>query len=113
MRGENLPATNIKENDKNYEIELAVPGFKKADINVAIDNGILTVSAEQKDETEKDENNYKRREFSYRFFSRSFNLPENIREEDSDAKYEDGVLKVTITKKQMEAAKPKKPIQIK
>jgi HSP20 family protein len=113
MRGENLPATNIKENEKNFEIEVAVPGFKKNDINVTVDNGMLTVSAEQKQEEQKDEDSYKRREFSCRSFSRSFKLPENTKEDDITAKYEDGVLKLAVAKKQIEATKPKRPILIK
>ena len=113
MRGENLPATNIKETEKSYEIEVAVPGFKKSDINVAIDSGTLTISAEQKQEDDSNENNYKRREFSYKSFSRSFSLPENTSDEDVNARYEDGVLKLSVAKKKTENAKPKRAIQIK
>jgi len=113
MRGENLPAANVKENENGYEIELAAPGFKKNDIHVEVENGVLTISGEQKEETDKNDNNYKRRVFSRRSFSRSFYLPDNTGEEDIDARYEDGVLKLSIKKKQTEAVKPKRPIQIK
>jgi len=113
MRSENHPATNIRETDKSFEIELAVPGFKKSDIEVSIESGVLTISAEQKEEENENGNSYKRHEFSCRSFSRSFSLPENIREEDIDARYEDGVLKLSVAKKKTETAKPRRPIQIK
>lgn len=102
----NIPAVNIQENEKEYHLELAVPGLKKEDIKVQFDNGLLSIFAEQKHEEESKENNYTRREFSYQSFKRSFRLPEIVNEEGIDAKYEDGVLKVLIPKK--EEAQPKR-----
>ena len=78
MRGDEMPAVNIRETDKKYDIELAAPGYQKNDFHVDIDNGILTVSAETKDEKESGPESYRRREFSCRAFSRSFVLPENV-----------------------------------
>jgi HSP20 family protein len=112
-KNEAMPAVNIRENEKNYEIELAAPGYKKSDINVAVDNGVLTISAETKDQTESGPESYRRREFSCRSFSRSFVLPENIEDKDIDAHYVDGVLKLSINKKQLSSSKPKKSIEIK
>jgi HSP20 family protein len=113
LRGQHMPAVNIKENEKSYEIELAAAGYNKKDFNISIDNGLLTISAEKKEETDKKEDNYQRKEFSCTSFSRSFNLPENVAEEDVQARFEDGVLKLSITKKAEPQPKPKKPIEIK
>jgi HSP20 family protein len=113
LRGDTMPAVNIRESDKKYEIELAAPGYQKSDFNVTLDNGILTVSAETKDEKETGPENYRRREFTCRSFSRSFALPENVEDKDVDAVYLDGLLKLSINKKQDGSARPKRTIQIK
>ena len=113
LSGRNMPAVNIKENERNYEVELALPGYDKKDFEISIDNGVLTVSGEKSEETEKKEDNYTRREFGFSSFSRSFNLPTNINEENIDAKYADGVLKLTIAKRQESNGKSRKQISIK
>jgi HSP20 family protein len=113
LSGRNMPAVNIKENEKNYEVEFAVPGYDKKDFDISIDNGLLTVSAEKTEEAEKKEDNYTRREFGFSSFSRSFNLPTNINEENIDANYADGVLKLTIKKKQEPNGKSRKQISVK
>jgi HSP20 family protein len=95
---QNIPAVNIQENETEYRIELAVPYLKKEDIKVRFDNGLLSISAEQKQEVEDKKDNYTHREFSYQNFKRNFKLPEIINEEAIDAKYEEGVLKVIIPK---------------
>ena len=106
LKRNKMPAVNVKENEKNYEIEVAAPGMKKEDFNIAVDNGILTISAESKEEKEQKEDNYTRREFSYSSFSRSFSLPQNVDEDNIKAKYENGVLYLTISK--IEETKPHK-----
>lgn len=94
-----MPAMNIKENDENFEIDIAAPGFNKKDFEITIENGILHLSAEKKEEKEEKEDNFTRKEFSYNSFSRSFTLPENVNDEDNiDAKYKNGILKLTLTK---------------
>ena len=113
LSGRNAPAVNIKENEKNYEVELAAPGYDKKDFNISIDHGLLTVSAERREEKEEKEDNYTRREFGFSSFSRSFNLPTNTNEENIDAKYTDGVLKLTIAKIREPNGKPRKQISIK
>jgi HSP20 family protein len=95
---QNIPAVNIQENETEYRIELAVPYLKKEDIKVRFNNGLLSISAEQKQEVEDKKDNYTHREFSYQNFKRNFKLPEIINEEAIDAKYEEGVLKVIIPK---------------
>jgi HSP20 family protein len=113
LGGRSIPAVNIKETEKNFEIELAVPGYEKKDFNVSTDSGILTVSAENRQENEKRENNYTRREFGYNSFSRSFNLPTNTNEDNIEASYTDGVLKLRIEKKQESNEKSRKAISVK
>jgi HSP20 family protein len=112
LGGRNMPAVNIKETDKDYEVELAAPGYDKKDFNISIDNGLLTISAERKEEKEKKEDNYTRREFGCSSFSRSFSLPTNTNEEDINARYEEGVLKLAIAKKTESDGKAKKAISI-
>jgi len=107
-----MPAVNVKETDKAYEVELSAPGYNKSDFNISVENNMLTVSAETKQEKEQKEDNYTRREFGYTSFSRSFNLPTNTNEEDIHAKYQDGILRLTIAKKSLTTT-PKKPIEIK
>ncbi len=98
FNGENLPAVNIKENDKNFEIEVAAPGFEKKDFKVDIAEGVLTISAESKNEIKEDKENYTRREFSFSSFTRSFTLPETAKQENITAKYENGLLRLTLQK---------------
>ncbi|HAI41335.1 MAG TPA: molecular chaperone Hsp20, partial [Maribacter sp.] len=87
-----VPAVNVIENDKNYEIEVAAPGLKKDQFNITVENGLLTVSGNTTSEEETKEKNYTRKEFTTKSFSRSFTLPENIDEESIKAKYEDGIM---------------------
>ncbi|MCB2207314.1 MAG: Hsp20/alpha crystallin family protein [Bacteroidetes bacterium] len=98
-RGATVPAVNINETDKEFELELAAPGLKKNDFKVNIDRNVLTVSTEKKEEKEEKDKNFTRKEFSYHSFSRSFTLPESINQEKIDAKYNDGVLKLVLPKK--------------
>lgn len=98
-KGETIPAVNISENEKGYEIELAAPGMKKSDFKVKMENGIITISAERKEEKEEKQKNYTRQEYRYDSFTRSFNLPENAKEDDLKATYEDGMLRLHVGKK--------------
>lgn len=107
-----MPAVNIVDNSKNYQIEVAAPGIKKNDFNVVIENGILTVSGKTEVVEEESKKNYTRKEFSSQSFTRSFTLPENVNQDDVEAKYQDGVLKLTLTKIK-ESAPSKKEINVK
>ena len=107
-----MPEANIIENDKDFRIEIAAPGLEKKDFNVAVQDGMLIVSAEKEQEKKEDRKNYKRREFSYNSFSRSFMLPENSLSDKIDAKYENGVLRLTLPKKEVAVSKPKKEIKV-
>lgn len=108
----NIPAVNIKENERDFELELAVPGMKKDDFNVEVDKNVLTISAETKSNDEVSEDNYTRREFAFSSFKRAFTLPETINDGKIDASYKDGVLKLTLPKKEEALPKPKRLIEI-
>ncbi|MDF1676924.1 MAG: Hsp20/alpha crystallin family protein [Vicingaceae bacterium] len=109
-----VPAVNIKENTDNYAIELAVPGKKKEDFNIELDNDLLTISSEDKSESteENKDENYTKREFRYSSFSRSFTLPDAADGEKISANYKDGVLNVIIHKKDEAKVKAKRMIEI-
>lgn len=112
MRIQSVPPVNISETEKNFEISLAAPGLARKDFNVSVDDHILTISSEKKEEKETKEKDFTRQEYSYSSFSRSFSLPENVKDDDVNAKYEDGVLKVTLAKKSLTAPKAKKAIEV-
>ncbi len=98
LKADWMPAVNVSDNTDNYEIEVAAPGLKKNDFNVSVENGILTITGKTETENEEKKKNYTRKEFSSRSFSRSFTLPENVKEEDVAAKHEDGILRLTLKK---------------
>jgi len=106
------PAVNIKETDNSFLLELAAPGFKKSDFNVNVENEVLTISAEHNTENESKEENYTRREFGYSSFKRSFTLPESVNSDKIDGKYDNGVLNITIPKKEEAKVKPSQSINI-
>ena len=93
--------TDIKDNGKEYVLEAELPGFKKENIHVDIEDGYMTISAERSNETEKkdDKGNFVRRERSYGSFSRSFDVS-SVKTEDVTGEYKDGVLTLTMPKKE-------------
>lgn len=107
-----VPDANIIENPDNFQIELAAPGLEKKDFKVEMQNGSLSISAEKEEEKKEENKNFRRREFSFSSFTRSFTLPENILKDKIDAKYESGVLKLTIPKKEVSPAEPVKEIKV-
>jgi len=113
--GATLPAVNVRETNDDFRIEVAAPGMKRDDFKVELDNNVLTISSEREDSREEKDNdgNYTRREFSYQSFQRSFTLPQNQVEGDKiAASYIDGILQVTIPKKEEAKLKPVKQIAI-
>ena len=108
----NLPAVNIMEGEKDFTLELAVPGQKKEDFNVELDNDVLTISMETQSEVEDKKAEYTRREFRYTSFKRAFTLPESVNQEDIKADYKDGILKFTLPKKEEALPKAKRLIEI-
>lgn len=112
VKKQSVPAVNIQESDKGFNIEVAAPGLSKNDFKITMENRILTISSEKEEEKEKSDKDYTRREFSYTSFSRSFSLPENVNEENVNAVYEDGVLKIQLVKKALPKEKAKKAIEV-
>lgn len=108
-----IPAVNIQEKNTNFVVQLAVPGLKKENFNIEVEDDILKISAEvtsnlSEDKEEKEENHtdnetkFTRKEFNYSSFKRSFTLPENVNVEDVNATYNQGVLEITLPKKEEE-----------
>lgn len=112
--GKKIPAMNIKEKKNDFEIELAVPGFQKKEIEVVLDNDQLIVSAEKsQNEIEENEDGYSRKEFSYNGFERRMKLPESVDgKKEVKANYDNGILKLKLHKKEAAKIPPKKVIQI-
>lgn len=108
----NFPAVNIQDNEKEFVLELAIPGQKKEDFDIEVDNHVLSISMEQKEENEVKEDNFTRKEFSYSSFRRAFTLPETVNEDGIEAKYEDGILRFVLPKKEEALPKPKRMIEI-
>lgn len=101
------PALNIKETEDKFEIEIAAPGFEKKDFAVTLEEGTLIVKAEKSSEEDEKDENFTRKEFSYRAFERRLVLPENLKEEEIKAVYENGILRFNLLKKEeIEKSKP-------
>ena len=108
-----MPAMNVKENDDDFEIELAVPGFTKDDFEVTLDTNGLHISAEKKEEDKEEKEGYLRKEFSYNSFKRSLKLPESVNlEKDVKATYKKGILKLDLLKKEEAKITSKKVIAV-
>lgn len=95
-----VPAVNIEENKDQYLLSLAVPGMKKNDFNINVEGNILTISCEKEEKSENKQKNGFRNEFNYSSFSRSFTLPDEVIKDKIDAQYENGVLKLSLPKKE-------------
>jgi len=108
-----IPAVNIKESDESFLIEIAAPGLTKENFKVNLDRNRLVISSERREDKNESENEYYRREFSYQSFERSFTLPESaVDGEKITARYANGILLVTIPKREEVKPKPAKEIDI-
>lgn len=107
-----VPAVNVLETDADYHIELAAPGLKKEDFKVDLSENVLTISVEKRTEQNENDKKYNKREYSYTSFVRSFALPDSINDENIEAEYIDGVLKIIVAKKE-EAKTQSRQIEIK
>ena len=112
FRRTSTPAVNILENDDSFKLEVAAPGLTKEDFKINVDNELLSISAEKKNETNEKNGRYSRKEFSYVSFKRSFNLPDMVDAENINAAYENGVMTLTIPKKEEARPKPAREIKI-
>lgn len=110
-----MPAMNVKEHKKDFEIEFAAPGFDKKDFEVSIEEDILHVCGEKEKEDEQKEDDFSRKEFSYKSFQRSMMLPNSVDlNQEIKASYNNGILKVKLLKQEETVKKenPKKVIEV-
>ncbi len=106
-----MPAVNVLEDEDNFAIEVAAPGMTKENFNIEFDNGKLIIKAEV--EKKEDSKNYVKREFNYSSFSRMFTVSKNkVDDSKIGASYENGVLKVTLPKREEVKPKPKRTVEI-
>jgi len=110
--GISMPSVNIIEGKEDFKIEVAAPGLEKKDFKIDLNNNVLTISSEKEMKDEQTDKNYMRREFSYSSFQRSFALPNTVDAEKTNAAYKDGVLSITIPKKEEAKEKPARAIKI-
>lgn len=111
-RTNSMPAVNIREDEKNYILELAIPGMNKEDLKIDINEDVLTISSETKKESEDDRDGYKRKEFSYSSFCRSFYIPENVNRDKIEANYKDGILSIGLPKQEEDKNKLARQVKI-
>jgi len=106
------PAVNVKETDEHFEIEFAAPGFAKEDFEVTLEDGHLNVTAQKEHKEEEKEEKFTRREFSYSSLHRSLQLPDNIKDGDIKAKYNEGILRFRLAKKEGTKKLPAQKVRI-
>lgn len=110
---ETLPLVNIRENESSYELEVAAPGMDKDDFSVELNNNTLVINANRTNHSEDKGENYTRKEFNYQQFQRSFQLPDKIVDGNKiSAKYNDGILNITIPKKEKNVVDTSRRIEI-
>ncbi|SDL91671.1 HSP20 family protein [Catalinimonas alkaloidigena] len=95
-----MPAVNVLEHADRFEVEVAAPGLRKKDFRLQIDGGVLTISAETKEEHSQEAKTYTRREFNYRSFRRTFTLPDSVDAEQIRARYDGGILHLSLPKQE-------------
>lgn len=110
--GMSLPKVNIKEEADAFVVEMAVPGLKKSDFNINLENNTLSISAEIEEKNEQKDDGYTRREFGYSSFKRTFTLPETVEDSKINAKYSEGILNIHLPKKEEAKQKPPRSIKI-
>ena len=111
-QGITLPKVNIKETENDYFLNMAVPGMQKSDFHLDIDNEVLSISTEVKEEEEIEGETYTRREYGYSSFKRTFSLPESVNETKIKASYVDGILSIQLPKREEAKPKPARTIKI-
>ena len=108
----NAPAVNIVEEKDEFKIEVAVPGIDKKDFEIELDNYVLTISSRKEESKEENNNRFTLREFNYDSFKRSFTLPKTVKTDKIKASHKDGILTVSIPKKEEAIEKPIRQIAI-
>jgi HSP20 family protein len=112
--GVSTPAVNIMETNEDFQMEMVAPGMKKKDFNIEVQDNVLTISYDHEDNRAGERSNwqYNAHEYNYHSFARSFSLPDSIQIEKIKAKYEDGILSITIPKKEEARTKPARQITV-
>lgn len=106
-----VPRVDVVETDKAYEVQVAVPGMNKEDFKLDLNDGILAISGERKIKSDRDEGSYRVRETQYGSFSRRFTLPEDVKADSIVAKYNNGILEVTLPKDEKKVVKSTIPVR--
>jgi HSP20 family protein len=110
--GVNMPSVNVIEGKDEFKIEVAAPGLNKEDFKVDLDNNVLTITSEKEEKKEDENQRYMRREFSYSSFKRSFSMPQSVDSSNIRANHQNGVLTITIPKREEAKERPPKQIEI-
>jgi len=108
-----VPAVNISEEKNAFKIAMAVPGMKKEDFRIDVSEGLLTVSSQQESKHEEEKDNYRKQEYNYSSFTRSFEIPESVIASKIEAKYTDGVLEIALPKKEETKTSPTVNVAVK
>jgi HSP20 family protein len=107
-----MPSVNIKELETQFEIDLAVPGKKKNDFEIEVEDGLLSISSTTEEATTNEKAMFTRREFSYASFKRTFTIPDSVDPTNIEAQYSEGVLQLRLPKRKEALPQPKKLIKI-
>ena len=107
-----VPSVNVSETANEYRIEAALPGMKKEDVKIEVDNKVLTIVGERKNEQAEEKPDYSRCEFTYGSFKRSFTLPDSVESDNIVAEYINGILSIKLPKRDEAKPKPSKEIKI-
>ena len=108
-----IPAVNVSELEDKFQLEMSIPGFNKEDVEIEVDKDLLTISSEIENKEEETTEQFTRREFSKHSFKRAFNIPETVNQENIDATYENGILTISLPKKEEALPQPKRMISLK
>ncbi len=108
----NLPQVNVIESDDQFRIDVAAPGMERDDFELKVEQNVLKVKAERHHEEEERDEKYTRREFTYGVFERTFSLPDSVDYDQIHAKYDKGILHITLAKREEAKAKPPRLIEI-
>lgn len=107
-----VPAVNVKENNDDFTIEVAAPGFEKKDFKIDLNNNLLEISSQKEMNNEEENGRVVRKEFCYSSFKRTFSLPETVESDKIKATYKDGILSIQIPKREEAKVKPVRQISI-
>jgi HSP20 family protein len=107
------PAVNVIEDEQGFRIEVSAPGVQRDDFNLEVENDVLTISTGQEESKDEQKQNFLRREFNFRTFKRSFQLPESVDQEEISATHDAGILTLSLPKKEEEVQKAARQIAVK